>query len=268
MPPAADLAPVQSIAGPSGAIACHVSGTGSPVPVVFVHSLAGSMDQWRPQIAHLRPSRRVVAIDLRGHGHSDPPSDGLYSPEAMAADIIAVMASLNAPRFVLVGHSYGGSVAVAVAGLRPSQVSGLLLVDANGDVRSQADGPLDDLITDLRSPEYELVIAARWEAVLKGAGLEVRRAVMDDLRRTPKATVVGAFEAMGTFDPITHLRAYDGPTLSVITPLNDDPMSLHKQMTLDRRLVLGTSHWLQMDKPDVINAILDEFLARVDRREP
>jgi pimeloyl-ACP methyl ester carboxylesterase len=267
MPSDAKLTPVAVVEGPSGTIAYHTAGIGSAVPVVFVHSLAGSMNQWNRQIGHLRASRRVAAMDLRGHGGSAPPGDGLYTPEAMSGDVLAVADALDMPRFVLVGHSYGGSVAVAFAGMHPKRVSGLLLVDPNGDVRSLADDQLDTFITELRSPEYELKAAARWDAVLEGALNPVRRAVMDDLRHTPKATVVGAFEAMGTFDPMTHLAKYDGPKFSIVTPMNDNPMSLHRKTTLDYRVVGDTSHWLQMDKPDVVNAVLDEFLGRIDRRE-
>jgi pimeloyl-ACP methyl ester carboxylesterase len=266
MTPAAKLAPVSTAAGASGTIAYHVAGTGPAVPVVFIHSLGGSMSQWAAQLAHLHGSRRVVALDLRGHGQSSPPSDRQYTPEAMAADVAAVASALDIQRFVLVGHSYGGSVAVAVAGMHPDRVAGLFLIDANGDLRPMADDQLDALITDLRSPEYELTVAARWDTILKGASLDVRHAVLDDLRRTPKATVVNAFEAMATFDPVTPLKRYAGPTFAVVTPLNDHRLSLHRAAGLDHRLVLDTSHWPQMDKPDVVNAILDEFLTRVERR--
>jgi pimeloyl-ACP methyl ester carboxylesterase len=265
MTPVAKLAPVSSIAGPAGAIACHAAGAGPAVPVVFVPSLGGSMSQWGAQMAHLQRSRRVVALDLRGHGQSHPPFDGLYTPEAMAGDVIAVMTALEIPRFVVVGHSYGGSVAVAAAGLHPDRVAGLVLVDANGDLRPIAANQLDPLITRLRSPEYERIVAARWDLILEGSTLEVRRDVLDDLQRTPKATVVRAFEAMGAFDPLSHLARYNGPTFAVITPLNGDRLSLHHAAGLDHRLVVGTSHWPQMDKPDVVNTILDEFLSRVDR---
>src|SRR5262245_50373907 len=45
--------------------------TSTLTPVIFVHSFAGSANHWDSQIEHLRSKRRVIAIDLRGHGKSD-----------------------------------------------------------------------------------------------------------------------------------------------------------------------------------------------------
>jgi pimeloyl-ACP methyl ester carboxylesterase len=225
------------------------------------------MNQWRAQVSHLTGSRRVVAIDLRGHGRSDPPSDGLYTPEAMSEDVSAVTTALGMPRFVLAGHSYGGSVAIAVAGMHPGEVGGLFLVDANGDLRSLANDQLDALITKLRSPEYEPIISAQWDRVLQGATPDTRRAVLEDLKHTPKAAVVSAFEAMRTFDPLSHLEDYSGPRFAVTTSFNDGNTALHRHVLLDHRLVVDTSHWPHMDKPSALNGLLDEFLGRVDRRE-
>jgi len=50
-------------------------GTGGP-PVVLLHSAAGNISQWSPQLEHLRPERRAVALDWRGHGESGIPDDG------------------------------------------------------------------------------------------------------------------------------------------------------------------------------------------------
>src|SRR5829696_1882628 len=58
-------------------------------PVLFLHSLAGNGGQWALQLDHLRRHRRAVALDLRGHGESDPAEDGDYSIAAMAGDVAA-----------------------------------------------------------------------------------------------------------------------------------------------------------------------------------
>jgi len=62
-------------------------GTGSLLPVVFLHSTAGNASQWSAQLEHLRPRRAAVALEWRGHGRSGPPADGDYSFPAMAADV-------------------------------------------------------------------------------------------------------------------------------------------------------------------------------------
>ena len=255
---------VQFVDGPSGSIAVRLEGAGPKTPVVFAHSLGGGLNQWSAQIAHLRPTRQVVALDMRGHGRSEPPRDRNYTMVAMAGDIEAVTNVLKIDRFVLIGHSMGGSVAVAFAGMHPERVAGLLLVDPNGDSHDIPRRALDPFMNDLRSPNYQLTIAAHFDTILEGADATVHRSVMEDLRSTPKQTVVNGFEAMYAFDPARWLRRYHGPALSMVTPRNNGPRSLHRITRLDHRLVLGTSHWLHMDKPDEFNATMDDFLIRAD----
>jgi pimeloyl-ACP methyl ester carboxylesterase len=68
----------ERVAGPAGSLHVDEGGTGG-LPVVFVHSFSGSTVHWSEQLAHLRSERRAVALDLRGHGQSDPP-EGDDSP--------------------------------------------------------------------------------------------------------------------------------------------------------------------------------------------
>jgi pimeloyl-ACP methyl ester carboxylesterase len=99
------------------------------LPVVFVHSLAGNASQWSAQLEHLREERRAVALDLFGHGNSELPKDGDFAIESMARDLEIAVNELGIERFVLVGHSSGGTVAIAYAGMQTEKVAGLLLAD-------------------------------------------------------------------------------------------------------------------------------------------
>ena len=123
----------QAIEGPAGKLYVDDGGTGG-LPVVFLHSFAGDTSHWSGQLAHLRKTRRAIAIDLRGHGKSDAPSNGDYAVEAVARDVDAVANSLGLTRFVLVGHSMGGSTAIAYAAAHPDKVAGLVLASAAGKV--------------------------------------------------------------------------------------------------------------------------------------
>src|SRR5687767_11111332 len=102
------------------------------IPVLFVHSFGGSTRHWAPQLAHLRKTRRAIAMDLRGHGKTPAPLDSNYSVEALATDIEKVVDSLDLERVVLVGHSMGGSAAIAYAGKYPNRVAALVLEGTPG----------------------------------------------------------------------------------------------------------------------------------------
>ncbi len=115
------------IPGPAGKLYTDDGGTGG-VPVVFIHSFAGDITHWAAQLEHLRKTRRAIAMDLRGHGLSQPPANGDYSIDGLKADVTAVVDTLKLERFVLVGHSMGGPTAIAYAAANPSKVAGLVLV--------------------------------------------------------------------------------------------------------------------------------------------
>jgi pimeloyl-ACP methyl ester carboxylesterase len=85
--------------------------------------------------------------------------------------------------------------------------------------------------------------------------------VLRDLRATPRAAVIGGLHAAMAFDPKPALAAYRGPTLAVITPVNDFAYSLHRLGSgLPHRVISGTGHWLQIERPGEFNRILERFL--------
>ncbi|WP_405863773.1 alpha/beta fold hydrolase [Streptomyces sp. NBC_00005] len=99
--------------------------------VILLHGFAQSARSWLHQLTAPR-SIRVVAPDLRGHGHSGKPDTGYLDERVWADDVAAVIDELRLDRPVLGGWSYGGLVAldyIAVHG--DSALSGLLTVDAS-----------------------------------------------------------------------------------------------------------------------------------------
>src|SRR5512136_2632690 len=112
---------ISFVEGKSGRLRVSDGGSGEPA-VLFVHGLGHDLDAWREPLDHLRPRRRAVAYDQRGHGGSDRPRDGVYTVEALAADLEAVADALGLKRFVLVGHSLSGTVLSIYAGAHPGRV--------------------------------------------------------------------------------------------------------------------------------------------------
>ena len=85
------------------------------VPVIFLHSLAGSVRHWFFQLQHLEKKRRAIAMQLPGHAAFPPLQDEHCSIDSLAKDIDEVVDKLDLSRFVLVGHSFGATVAIAYA---------------------------------------------------------------------------------------------------------------------------------------------------------
>jgi pimeloyl-ACP methyl ester carboxylesterase len=239
-----------------------LDGEGEGSPVVLVHSLAGNSTHWAQQLEHLRPKYRAIALDLRGHGQSEPPRNGDYSIAAMAEDVAAVVDTLGLDRCVLVGHSMGGGVALSYAGMHPERVAGLLLVDPIGDGKQISSEEIKPLLARLDA-SYDSTIREYWISIA-GPDPAVQDRLLADLRATPRQTVVPAFRAALQFDPDPSLARYRSPILSIVTPYNDQPFSLHRLGNgFPYRIVPGTGHWIQLDKPGDFNRLLDEFLKTV-----
>ena len=115
-------------------------GGAQPVTVVLVHGLSGSAPAWSAVSRRLAPSIHVVAMDLRGHGLSDSPTEPTaYDLDVLASDVIAVAdgasdtpgdgaASGDRP-LILAGHGFGAIVAAAAAARLGERCRGLVLVD-------------------------------------------------------------------------------------------------------------------------------------------
>jgi len=249
------------IAGPAGGLAVDDGGRGE-IPIVFVHSMAGNAGHWATALQHARSSRRAVAFDLRGYGRSDPPRNGDYSIAGMAGDIGAVADHLHLQRFILVGHSLGGGVALEYAGAQPDRVAGLLLLDPIGDGTLIPAAEVRSFLEGLEA-SYDRFIQDYWTQIA-GPDATVRERLLADLRATPRESVVQGFQTVMRFDPKPALARYRGPILSVVTPYNDEPFSLHRLgKGFPHQVVEGTGHWIQLDKPEVFNRLLDDFLSNL-----
>ena len=111
-----------------GALVAYAA-AGSGETVLLLHSSAGSSAQWRTLTEILQARWRVLAPDLHGYGQTGqrpgPASPGLADAAALADAILAD----SAERIHLVGHSYGGAVALRFAVDRPERVLSLTLIE-------------------------------------------------------------------------------------------------------------------------------------------
>ena len=97
-------------------------------PIVLLHCATCSMDWWQRLAPLLERSHRVIRIDLLGMGGSDKPDSG-YAISDQAAAVAEALAKLHVVGATVVGHSLGGSVAVAVAEQSPQLASKVVIID-------------------------------------------------------------------------------------------------------------------------------------------
>jgi pimeloyl-ACP methyl ester carboxylesterase len=99
--------------------------------VVLIHGVAGRAGQWQKVVELLSGSHTVVAPDLLGHGESAKPR-GDYSLGAHAAGIRDLLVALSIPRASIVGHSFGGGIAMQFSYQFPERCERLVLVSSGG----------------------------------------------------------------------------------------------------------------------------------------
>jgi pimeloyl-ACP methyl ester carboxylesterase len=248
------------LAGPQGALSVDDGGRGG-LPVILAHSLAGHSGHWQAQLDHLRPKRRAIAFDFRGHGESDPPRNRDYSIAGMSDDISAVANALGLERFLLVGHSMGSGAALVYAASHPERVAGLLLLDPLGDATQFPRGEAQAFLSGFET-NYDTASESYWTTIA-GPDSAVEDRLLADLKSTSRDTVVPVLRSVMEFDPRPALARYAGPKLAVVTPYNDQAFSLHRVGAgFPHRVITGTGHWIQLDKPAEFNQIMDEFLNR------
>jgi pimeloyl-ACP methyl ester carboxylesterase len=158
-------------------------------------------------------------------------------------------------------------VGLAYSGANPQRVAGLLLVDPIGDGKQIPPAEAKVLMDGLAS-SYDSTIQTYWTSIA-GPDSTVRERLLADLRATPRETIVATFQDLLRFDPDSALARYRGPKLSIVTPYNDGPFSLHRLgKGFPHHIVQGTGHWIQLDKPEQFNRLLDEFLNSVSGKSP
>ena len=112
----------------------HDHGEGN-VPVMMIHGSGPGVTawaNWRLVIPELAKNRRVVAPDMLGFGYTERPEDNTYNRERWVAHAIGVMDALDLEKVDLVGNSFGGGLALALAIEQPQRVRRLVLMGSAG----------------------------------------------------------------------------------------------------------------------------------------
>ncbi|MCP2165141.1 alpha/beta fold hydrolase [Goodfellowiella coeruleoviolacea] len=106
----------------------YVDFGGTGAPVLALHGHFGRARMFAPLAAALAPGHRVIALEQRGHGHSDRAAE--FTPAGYVADAAEFLRRLDLGPVVVLGHSMGGVVAFQLAARHPELVRALVVADA------------------------------------------------------------------------------------------------------------------------------------------
>jgi pimeloyl-ACP methyl ester carboxylesterase len=249
-------------------------------PVLLLHGALLQAHVWDFFGLELRQRCHIRALDLPGHGDSDWAPDGDYSRARVAADVAALIEKLNLTSLVLVGHSFGGSVAAVAAARMPERIRALVMVDSTllpsgrPSVRMRAAelpqtfDSLEDFAQHAaglgrRRDPARLVTSLRWNA-----------RQLADGRWTWKYDPALRHVGLGPtdFEDVwSALRAFTGPVLFVRASehshLADEAANrLQSMPNIQLVVVADAAHNVMSDNPVAFNREVGDFLIHLDDR--
>ena len=115
-----------------GDVNTHYIRKGKGKSLILIHGIFSSAFVWHKNIDELSRYFDVIAVDLKGYGYSDKPSDGRYSREDIRQFMINFMDAINIEKAIIAGHSWGGGIAMDLALACPQRVEKLVLIDSTG----------------------------------------------------------------------------------------------------------------------------------------
>jgi pimeloyl-ACP methyl ester carboxylesterase len=258
-------------------------------PCVLLHGFGDNVSVWGHLAPRLMSRFRAVALDLRGHGHSEWDPEGRYDAETFAADLTKVVATFGFERMTLIGHSWGAAAAIHFAAANPTMVAALVIVDFGPELaQAGVDEVMKGFIEMPRSfastDEYTRWLAARRPLAdprLLGqfARYGLQQSAGGDYR-------VRADPALGTGSELGRLEAKNGryhiPKLSAaIAQIKCRTLMVRGAASgvfpddVAARMVERTSpasrletvsmagHGVMMDNPAEFGVKIEEFLARI-----
>lgn len=265
--------------------------TDRPIDVIFSHANGFNARTYRTILGPLGDRMRILAVDQRGHGRSGLPAYERPAPASwddVADDLLALIESLDGPPAVLAGHSMGGAISLLAAAEAPARVRALALFDpvimpresiAQSRAGALAESPLVQGALRRRSvfPSREAVIAAYTGrgAFRTWAPEMLADYVADGFRATADGQVElscpPAWEASNFTShahdpwaalpritaPIRVLRAEEGSTCRIEG--HEAEFTASGKVRVET--VPGTTHFLPMERPELVREVLLEAAA-------
>jgi pimeloyl-ACP methyl ester carboxylesterase len=243
---------------------------GSGQPLIILHGLMGSSDNWLPQAKRLGEQFHVYTVDQRNHGQS--PHTDTFNYRVLQEDIVGFIDQHNLNKPILLGHSMGGKAAMNVALAYPDKLDKLIVVD----IAPKAYNVRHDYIVEgLKAVPIDSVQSRNEadEALARHVpDSTVRQFLLKNLMRKPG----GGFAWRINLNAIDkNLEVIGGgliqdgqfvkPTLFIRGSrsdyiLDEDRTIIKKYFPNATLLTMDTGHWVQAEKPAEFVKVVLNFL--------
>ena len=262
---------------------------GSGQPILLLHGLASTSHIWNMVAPLLAEDHAVIALDQRGHGETDKPTHG-FDFATVVQDALGIINHIGGPAPVVVGHSWGGSVALELAVRAPESVKGMAWVDG-GMIDASARYPtVEDAKFEMSPPDFSGVkVESFMERVRtrhEGAGMapgshEVVMANFEVLEdntikaRLTRANHLRIIEALWDHHPTELYKQVQCPVL--IMPARQQVLSAAEERNQRRMMSVGEAEeqlpnsktvWLEnsihdvpLQRPELVADLIKSHIA-------
>jgi pimeloyl-ACP methyl ester carboxylesterase len=241
------------------------TGSGDPA-LVFIHGWCCSQAMWGDQIEAFAPEHRIIAVDLRGHGESDKPEQD-YDIAGFADDMAWLIREIGLDRPVLIGHSMGGVTTLNLLRKHPDIARAAIFVDAGFMPLPEEMRPLiAQTLEALKTPAYREVATNVVKAFLFRAESppDLRDQVAASMANAPQRVMHTAFASTVSEEnyppgplpvPSLFIRA------ATLRATEDQIKERYPGLEV---VSVDAAHFIQLEKPAELNAIIARFLEKVE----
>ncbi|TGE26288.1 alpha/beta fold hydrolase [Hymenobacter metallicola] len=251
----------------------HFRELGAGNPLVILHGLFGTSDNWQTLAKRWAETHRVIVVDLRNHGRS--PQTPEHSYELMSQDVLELFEQLQLQHVALMGHSMGGKVAMRFALDHPTRLDKLIVLDIAprlSDMRHQ-----DDILAGLHAVNLATIESRQQadEALAQHIPqLGVRQFLLKNLYRrednsfawrpnlaalTQHMPAIGAeiTSPLPFVKPALFVRGGKSDYISTEDKLYGIPALFPNSQV---ETIVNAGHWLHAEEPDQIYALVEAFV--------
>ena len=240
--------------------------------LVFLHGWCDDASNWSALLPHFQDRFRCLVPEMRGHGRSTMPTDHAFFPEALSGDVVALCETAGIERPILIGHSFGGFLAAEVVRRFPGFVRGVVIIDQVLDLVPLGQ-QMKQIEAVVRNRETHLSFREQYMRSLFAADTPeaVIEAAMAVEMRTPAEVGMALWAPLFEFTP-DELKRRSGELISAVGFLPALSIDREEQPDYYRELEAGApsvhievvrgGHWLQLEHPDRLAVLIDEFFER------